>query len=104
MENIDYKSELRSAEVAFFFGAGASIEAGVPDTAGLMSDFVESLSSEKAIPVRRFLKKLEDWARTQNPPTLLDVELLLMWRIGKIAFYPQPNAEITKRCGWCLRK
>src|SRR6266540_3762173 len=32
---------LRSSDVAFFFGAGASVEAGVPDTAGLLSDSVE---------------------------------------------------------------
>lgn len=76
IEDID-NTDPRSSEVAFFFGAGASIEAGVPDTAGLMSHFVESLSSEKAISVKRFLKKLEDWARVQKPPRLLDIELLL---------------------------
>jgi len=77
LDNTDYSPGSRSSDVAFFFGAGASVEAGVPDTAGLMSDFVESLSSEQAEPVKRFLNKLEDWAHIQNPPRLLDVELLL---------------------------
>ena len=68
---------LRSSDVAFFLGAGASVEAGVPDTAGLLNDFVESLPSDKAGVVRSFLSRLNDWAHTQDPRKLVDIELVL---------------------------
>lgn len=66
-----------SSDVAFFLGAGASVEAGVPDTAGLLSNFVAKLPSELAAAVKTFLDRLDGWAKKQKPPRLLDIELVL---------------------------
>ncbi len=92
---------LRSSDVAFFFGAGASVEAGVPDTAGLLSDFVESLPTEKAGAVRNFLNRLEGWAQTQAPRRLLDLELVLEtlqhavnWKSDPLAAFVPGELEV----------
>ena len=94
-------AELRPSEVAFFFGAGASVEAGVPDTAGLMDDFVDSLPSGEVGPVREFLSNLSAWAHAQGPPRLVDVELVLEtlqqavnWKTDPLAAFVQGEFEV----------
>lgn len=67
---------LRSSDVAFFFGAGASIEAGVPDTAGLLKEF-ELIPSENAEAIKNLLSRLKTWAGMQSPARLIDLELVL---------------------------
>lgn len=67
--------------VAFFFGAGASKEAGVPDTVGLKDKFFAQIP--RTSPDTRnsniwdFLDKLGKWAEVQDPPRTVDVELVL---------------------------
>ncbi|MHB1516064.1 MAG: SIR2 family protein [Acidiferrobacteraceae bacterium] len=66
--------------VAFFLGAGASVEAGVPDTAHLIKEFVASVASrdpEKPFAVSAFLKNLTTWAESHTPSRPVDIELVM---------------------------
>lgn len=66
-----------STEVAFFFGAGASIAAGVPDTFSFVDAFVQFLDSSDKKPLEHLIEILSLWGRKHNPPKTLDIELLL---------------------------
>ncbi len=61
-------------EVAFFFGAGASIEADIPDTFEMIEHFKTNLEKE---PQKQFLDELKKWGLQQKPKRLLDIELVL---------------------------
>lgn len=63
--------------VAFFLGAGASVEAEVPDTAHLIEEFVALQDSEKPSTVSAFLKELTIWAKKQKPSRPVDIELVM---------------------------
>lgn len=63
--------------VAFFLGAGASVEAGVPDTARLIEEFVASLGTADRERVATFLDQLKIWAKDQQPPRPVDIELVM---------------------------
>jgi len=58
--------------VAFFFGAGASVEAGVPDTVGLIAKF-RDITKDKNLS--EFITQLEEWAA--NNGRTVDIELVL---------------------------
>ena len=90
-----------SSDVAFFFGAGASVEAGVPHTAGLLKEFIESLPSDKAGAVKNFLSRLENWAHGQDPRRLVDIELVLEtlqhatnWKSDPLAAFVRGELEV----------
>jgi hypothetical protein len=92
---------IRSSDVAFFFGAGASVEAKVPDTAGLLRDFIDSLPNEKAEAVTIFLSRLKSWAHTQDPRRLVDIELVLEtlqhavnWKEDPLAAFVRGELEV----------
>ncbi len=64
-------------KVAFFFGAGASIAAGVPDTSNFVKDFVADCEPKKREIVQRVIDILTLWAQEQRPLRVVDIELLL---------------------------
>ncbi len=64
--------ESQKNQVAFLFGAGASMEAGVPDTVSLINEF--RVKDDDA-NVSEFLELLGRWAKQQDRP--LDIELVL---------------------------
>ena len=70
-----------SNKVAFFLGAGASREAGVPDTVGLKKEFEDRIrrvpSDNANFDICSFLDKLGKWAEAQEPPRTMDIELVL---------------------------
>lgn len=94
-------STLTSCDVAFFFGAGASVEAGVPHTAGLLREFIDSLPGEKVEAVKKFLNSLESWAAAQDPRRLVDIELMLEtlqhavnWKSDPLAAFVRGELEV----------
>ncbi len=63
----------QTSQVVFFFGAGASIAAGVPDTHVFVREFKESIhDSARRKTVERIIETLEAWKGKE-----IDVELLL---------------------------
>lgn len=65
--------DIKPSEVVFFFGAGASVPAGVPDTRSFVSQFTESiLDTGKKATVEKIVKILKVWRGSD-----IDVELLL---------------------------
>lgn len=65
--------EMKSSEVVFFLGAGASVCAGVPDTYSFVKKFMDEVSgTEKEETVRKIVETLISWKRTD-----IDIELLL---------------------------
>ncbi len=68
-----------SSEVMFFLGAGASVEAHVPDTYGMVQEFRNAKKADVALSrtVNTILTKLEEWLSDQGQEKKVDVELLL---------------------------
>jgi hypothetical protein len=74
------ESSQQDMDVIFFLGAGASVNAGVPDTFGFVSKFKESLAenSEQLKAYEKILEILKSWRKGQGPfAPEVDVELLL---------------------------
>jgi NAD-dependent SIR2 family protein deacetylase len=71
------RNEESSDHVAFFLGAGASIQAGVPDTFSFVADFVASLNKDQRESVERIVGILQEWGDKQPQPRKVDIELLL---------------------------
>lgn len=69
--------EKNTTPVAFFFGAGASIEAGVPDTYSFVDAFLDSLTPDDKIAIQKVIEILNQWASRQTPSAKVDIELLL---------------------------
>jgi len=65
-------NEEKPEVVAFLFGAGASVEAGVPDTVRLIEQFRNKDADPK---VSAFLDRLSQWAQQQK--RTVDIELVL---------------------------
>ncbi len=63
----------------FLLGAGASVEAGVPDTYDIVEQFRKDIVDDANLreTVGIIVTKLEEWLSTQQPDQRLDVELLL---------------------------
>ncbi len=60
-------------EVAFLFGAGASVKAGVPDTFKFVDEFKSSvINSDNRDTIERIIDTLKEWRNSD-----IDVELLL---------------------------
>lgn len=70
-------SDPAPVRVAFFLGAGASVEAEVPDTAHLIKDFVASLGPAELSAVSKFLDQLTEWTKDQQPSRPVDIELVM---------------------------
>ena len=65
--------ESKSSEVVFFFGAGASVAAGVPDTYSFVQEFKENIENTgKKATIEKIINTLKVWKGTE-----IDVELLL---------------------------
>ncbi len=63
----------KSSEIVFFFGAGASVAAGVPTTFSFVNEFVESIQDpEKKATIIKIVETLETWRKEK-----IDIELLL---------------------------
>ena len=86
-------------DVAFLLGAGASVEAQVPDTVHLIQDFAEQTTW--ATQIQTLLKELREWAKTQG--RVVDVELVLE-TLQRLADWPPGTArcltETTRRDQW----
>ncbi len=66
-----------AGQIAFFLGAGASIEAGVPDTFTFVAEFIAAISGKEKEQVEQLVKLLQEWGNTQSTPRKVDIELLL---------------------------
>lgn len=69
-----------SGDLVFFLGAGASVNAGVPDTFGLIDAFKDHVADQPANSqaLAKILEILEEWQQTnQNQDRRVDIELLL---------------------------
>lgn len=65
--------EIKSSEVIFFLGAGASIAANVPDTYTFVAEFIKNLKApEKKKTIQKITEILKNWKGTD-----IDIELLL---------------------------
>ncbi|VVB94210.1 Uncharacterised protein [uncultured archaeon] len=64
---------VKSSEVVFLLGAGASVAAGVPDTYSFVKKFIESIDEQtKKETIEKIVQILEAWKKSD-----IDVELLL---------------------------
>ena len=64
---------IKSSEVVFFLGAGASVAAGVPDTYAFVKEYLDSLQeAEKKRTIEEIIRTLKQWKGTE-----IDIELLL---------------------------
>ncbi len=70
---------VKSNQICFFLGAGASVEAGVPDTYGLVREFRKEFSSNKPLSntIDVIITILQKWRKAQRADQNIDVELLL---------------------------
>ena len=67
------KDNIKSSQVVFFLGAGASVAAKVPDTHSFVKEFIESIGEpDKKKTIKKVVSTLEKWKGTD-----IDVELLL---------------------------
>ncbi|MHB1950383.1 MAG: SIR2 family protein [Acidiferrobacteraceae bacterium] len=82
--------------VAFFLGAGASVEAGVPDTAHLIEDFVVSRDPANPSAVFGFLKELTIWAKNQKPARPVDIELVMEALQRRVDWDQDPLAALGR--------
>ncbi len=80
-------------EVAFLLGAGASVEAGVPDTAKLIQAFREQETDDGDIG--SFLEMLAKWAETQG--RMVDIELVLETLQRLTDWSEEPLAALQKK-------
>lgn len=63
----------QSSQVVFFLGAGASINACVPDTYAFVNEFIDSIEEiDKKETVKKMVQILKEWKRAE-----IDIELLL---------------------------
>jgi len=76
---------MKAPEILFFLGAGASIEAGVPDTIQMAAKFIEDFSTNEYVqkhkkkvyrPFRTILNTLEKWNKEKKIDQI-DLEQLL---------------------------
>lgn len=66
-------AEIKSSEIVFFLGAGASVDAGVPDTFSFVDEYISSIEeTDKKETIKKIVETLEKWKGTK-----IDVELLL---------------------------
>lgn len=73
MTNQQESSRIKSSEVVFFFGAGASVAAGVPTTFSFVNEFVDSIQDpDKRSTIKKIVETLETWKKEK-----IDIELLL---------------------------
>ena len=79
-------------DVAFLLGAGASVEAQVPDTVHLIQDFAKQ--TRWGTQIRALLEKLREWAKTQG--RVVDVELVLE-TLQRLADWPQEPLAALQR-------
>lgn len=64
---------MKSSEVVFFLGAGASVAAGVPDTYSFVKEYLDNLQgAKKKRTIEEIIKTLKQWKGTE-----IDIELLL---------------------------
>lgn len=68
-----------NSQIVFFLGAGASVEAHVPDTYGMVQEFRDAKKDDATLSktVSAILNKLENWLSDQGQEKKVDVELLL---------------------------
>lgn len=67
-------TEIKSSEIVFFLGAGASVAAGVPDTFSFVNEFIDVLrDSNKKVTIKKIVQTLENG----KEPKKIDVEDLL---------------------------
>ena len=79
-------------DVAFLLGAGASVEAQVPDTVHLIQDFAKH--TRWGAQIQPLLKKLQEWAKTQR--RVVDVELVLE-TLQRLADWPEEPLAALQR-------
>jgi hypothetical protein len=69
-------SNQQTNQIIFFLGAGASVDAGLPDVVGLVNKFLESQNIDRAGLTQEVLNIIKDWkAKQQNDKTPIDIEI-----------------------------
>ena len=72
--------EVKSSEIVFFLGAGASVKAGVPTTFSFVNEYIDSIQEPaKKETIKKIVNTLEQWKKEKNQPNneKIDIELLL---------------------------
>lgn len=91
---------MNSSKVVFFFGAGASVAAGVPDTNTFVTDYLKKIrGTNKETTVKKIIDTLEQWKGHS-----IDIELLLetltKLRDKKddplLQFFPEPSSIVAE--------
>lgn len=85
------QTEKPESDIVFFLGAGASVEAGVPDTQRFVSEFIKQIPnrSDKKI-VKLIVSKLSKWSKENKKDERVDIELLMeaLDKLSKIGEEP----------------
>ena len=85
--------EPTKGNVAFLLGAGASVEAQVPDTAGLIKGF--AMQDGHSAQIGSLIEKLKKWTEAEN--RVVDIELVLEI-LQRLADWPQePLAALQEQ-------
>lgn len=71
-------AEIDNRDIIFLLGAGASVEADVPDTYSFVRQFVDSVAdSEEKKVITSIINELKNWGRNHSGKDEIDIELLL---------------------------
>lgn len=104
LSNVPQEPEELKPDIVLFFGAGASVEAGVPTTFDFVKEFKESLEENQKEIVNQIEDELKQWLQKKTKNTSVDVELLmetfdkLIRRDDEplLVFYEARKAELEK--------
>ena len=67
--------DIKSSDVVFFLGAGASVDAGVPDTHSFVKQFIKSIEEPtKKKVIEKIIETLEKWKKPTSSEQKIDIE------------------------------
>lgn len=96
-------TDIKPSEVVFFFGAGASVAAGVPDTYSFVKEFIRFIESShdtgKKITIEKIVEVLKSWRNSD-----IDVELLLETLTKLKDRYQEPLLQFFENLEFILKE
>ena len=96
-------TDIKPSEVVFFFGAGASVAAGVPDTYSFVKEFIRFIESShdrgKKITIENIVEVLKSWRNSD-----IDVELLLETLTKLKDRYQEPLLQFFENLEFILKE
>ena len=67
--------DIKSSDVVFFLGAGASVDAGVPDTHSFVEKFIDSIKEPtKKKVIEKIVETLEKGKKPTSSEQKIDIE------------------------------